>query len=395
MGTRGTWGTWGKRTDGLLAWGRARPWAVDGPLLALAVGVSLWGVYTDGHPAERQWWAYALALAGSLPLWWRRRAPWAVLLACAVPTCTLSVLAHFAMPQIQVAMAVAVYTVADRGRDWQRAALLAFTVVGNVVGTRSFGGMLFSLVVAVGSFVLGSLVRELRRLAGVEAERARQAGLRAASDAARAVAEERARIAREMHDILAHAVSLMVVQAEAGPLVVRGDPDRAVRAFDAIADSGRDAMVQLRRSLGVLKEGGAAPALAPQPRLAELADVLQRVRDSGVAVDAEIEEAGPAEVQAAAFRIVQEALTNVVKHAGARRVGVRVAVRDGALLAVEVVDDGAGAGAGAAAGVDGRSGGRGLLSIRERAAACGGSAETGPRPDGPGYLVAAVLPLDA
>ncbi|GLW71262.1 two-component sensor histidine kinase [Kitasatospora phosalacinea] len=389
-------GAWGKRADGLLAWGRARPWAVNGPLVALAVGVSLWGVYTDRIPSERQWWAYALALAGSLPLWWRQRAPWAVVLACAVPTAALSAFAHFAMPQIQLAMAIGVYTVADRGRDWQRAVLLTAVVLGNVLGTRSFGGMLFSLVVSVGSFVLGSLVRELRRLAGVEAERARQAGLRAASDAARAVAEERARIAREMHDILAHAVSLMVVQAEAGPLVVRSNPDRAIRAFDAIADSGRDAMVQLRRVLGVLKEDGAVPALAPQPRLAELADVLQRVRDSGVAVDAEIEEAGPAEVQAAAFRIVQEALTNVVKHADARHVSVRVAVRDGARLHVEVADDGTGpAPAPVGAGVDGRSGGRGLLSIRERAAACGGSAETGPRPGRPGYLVAAVLPLHA
>ncbi|GLW52864.1 two-component sensor histidine kinase [Kitasatospora phosalacinea] len=369
---------------------------MDAPLAALAVGVSLWGVYTDRIPSERQWWAYALALAGSLPLLWRRRAPWAVMLACAVPTATLSALAHFAMPQIQLAMAVGIYTVADRGRDWQRAVLLALVVVGNVLGTRSFGGMLFSLVVSVGSFVLGSLVRELRRLAGVEAERARQVGLRAASDAARAVAEERARIAREMHDILAHAVSLMVVQAEAGPLVVRSNPDRAVRAFDAIADSGRDAMVQLRRVLGVLKEDGAAPALAPQPRLAELADVLQRVRDSGIAVDAEIAEAGPAEVQAAAFRIVQEALTNVVKHAGARHVSVRVAVRDGDRLHVEVADDGGGpAPVPVGAGVDGRSGGRGLLSIRERAAACGGSAETGPRPGRTGYLVTAVLPLNA
>ncbi|MFD8482625.1 sensor histidine kinase [Kitasatospora sp. NPDC059673] len=385
----------GKWMEGLLAWGRARPWAVDAPLVALAVCVSVTGVWTDPYGAGGKWWAYALALAGSVPLWWRRRAPWAVLGMCAVPTMALSALAHFAMPQIQVAMAVAIYTVADRGKDWQRAVLLASCVIGNVIGTRSFDGLLFSLLVSVGSFLVGSLVRELRRLAGVEAERARQVGLRAASDAARAVAEERGRIAREMHDILAHAVSLMVVQAEAGPLVVRTNPDRAIRAFDAIADSGRDAMVQLRRVLGVLKEDGAAPAVAPQPRLAELAGVLDRVRESGVDVDARIEEAGPAEVQAAAYRIVQEALTNVVKHAGASRAVVRVGVRDGTDLTVSVADDGSGPTAAAGAGIDGRSGGRGLLSIRERAAACGGSVETGPRPDGPGYLVAAVLPLNA
>ncbi|MGW4380724.1 sensor histidine kinase [Kitasatospora sp. NPDC004531] len=385
----------GKWTEGLLAWGRARPWAVDGPLVALAVGVSLWGVHTDQEHPGGTWWAYLLALAGSVPLWWRRRHPWPVLLCCALPTSALSVLAHFAMPQIQVGMAVAIYTLADRGKDWQRVLLLTVTVAGNVIGTRSFSGMLFSMVVSVGSFLFGSLVRELRRLAGAEAERARQTGLRAASDAARAVAEERARIAREMHDILAHAVSLMVVQAEAGPLVVHSNPERAIRAFDAIADSGRDAMVQLRRVLGVLKEEGAVPALAPQPRLAELGGVLDRVRESGVDVDARIEEAGPAEVQAAAYRIVQEALTNVVKHAGASAVVVRVAVRDGATLSVSVSDDGVGVGAPAGGGVDGRSGGRGLLSIRERAAACGGSVSTGPRADGRGYLVAAELPLNA
>ncbi|MFD8593805.1 sensor histidine kinase [Kitasatospora sp. NPDC059646] len=385
----------GKWTEGLLARGRARPWTVDGPLVALAVGVGLWGVYADPEHEGGTWWGYALALAGTLPLLWRRRRPWAVLGLCAVPTSVLSVVSHFAMPQIQVGMAVAIYTVADRGRDWQRAVVLSVSVLGNVIGTRSFSGMLFSTVVSVGSFVFGSLVRELRRLAGVEAERARQAGLRAASEAARAVGEERARIAREMHDILAHAVSLMVVQAEAGPLVVHSSPERAIRAFDAIADSGRDAMVQLRRVLGVLREDGAAPALAPQPRLAELTGVLGRVRDAGVAVDARIEETGPAEVQAAAYRIVQEALTNVVKHAEASRVVVRVEVRDGATLTVDVSDDGTGPRVPAGTGVDGRSGGRGLLSIRERAAACGGSAVTGPRPDGRGYRVAAVLPLNA
>ncbi|MEV4556590.1 histidine kinase [Kitasatospora sp. NPDC049285] len=379
----------------LLGWWRARPWLVDGLLVALSAGVSLWAVAND-EPSW-PWWAYALALASAVPLWWRRRRPWAVMAAAGAPTMALSVLAHSAMPQVQVCMVVAIHTLADRGKDWQRWTLLTLLVVGNVVGTRSPNGMLFSLVVSVGSFVFGSLVRELRRLATAEADRAHQVGLRAASDAARAVAEERARIAREMHDILAHAVSLMVIQAEAGPLVVRSDPDRAIRAFDAIADSGRDAMVQLRRVLGVLKEAGAAPALVPQPRLAELGEVLERVRGSGVEVDAAVEEAGPAEVQAAAYRIVQEALTNVVKHARARRVTVRVGVRGGDVLAVSVTDDGRGSGAtgGGGGGGDGWSGGRGLVSIRERAAACGGTARIGPGADGSGFVVAAELPLKA
>jgi signal transduction histidine kinase len=240
-------------------------------------------------------------------------------------------------------------------------------------------------------------VRELRRLARVEAERAHEVGLRAASDAARAVAEERGRIAREMHDILAHAVSLMVVQAEAGPVVVRSDPERAIRTFDTIADSGRDAMVQLRRVLGVLKEEGAGPQLAPQPRLAELAAVAERVREAGVRVRLELpgpERTLPADVEATAFRIVQEALTNVVKHAGAGSAEVRVAAT-GEALEVLVSDDGQGVRPRADRVVSDWSGGRGLVGIRERAAACGGLAEAGPRADGTGFLVTARLPLGA
>ncbi|GAA4853260.1 sensor histidine kinase [Kitasatospora terrestris] len=371
--------------------GRVDPMVADALLALFSAGVSLWSVYDD-TPAW-SWWVYLLAASSSFALPWRRRFPGAVLLASTVPAAALSVVAHSVMPQVQVFAVVAIYTLADRGRDWQRLLTLAVLVVGNIVGTRSPSGALFSLLVSVGSFVFGSLVRELRRLASVEAERAHQVELRAASDAARAVAEERARIAREMHDILAHAVSLMVIQAEAGPLVVRSDPDRAVRTFDTIADSGRDAMVQLRRVLGVLKEDGAGPLLAPQPRLAELPAVVERVRASGVRVDARIEECGPADVQAAAYRIVQEALTNTVKHAEASRVTVRVA-RAGAELAVEVSDDGRGA-VGPTDAVSGWSGGRGLVSIRERAAACGGSAQAGPGPSGRGFRVAARLPLQA
>jgi signal transduction histidine kinase len=274
--------------------------------------------------------------------------------------------------------------------------MLTVLVVGNIVGTHSPNGMLFSLLTSVGSFIFGSLVRELRRLARAEGERARQLGLQAASETARAAAEERSRIAREMHDILAHAVSLMVIQAEAGPLVVRSDPERAIRTFDTIADSGRDAMVQLRRVLGVLKEQGAGPELAPQPTLAELPAVAERVRESGIRVELELvepERTMPPDVQAAAYRIVQEALTNIIKHSGADCAAVRVA-RRGETLEIAISDNGRGVAAGTAGDeVSGWSGGRGLVGIRERAAACGGRALAGPRPDGRGFLVTARLPL--
>ncbi|MFB8240691.1 sensor histidine kinase [Kitasatospora purpeofusca] len=369
------------------------PYVVDVLLAVGAAAVSLWSVYHDDTAWD--WWVYLLALGTALPLPWRRRAPVTVLLVTGGLSVAISALAHSAMPQLPLSAVIALYTVADRAGDRQRWSVLAVTVVANVLGTRSPNGALFSLLTSVGAFVFGCLVRELRRLAAVEAERAREAGRRAASDAARAVVEERARIAREMHDILAHAVSLMVIQAEAGPLVVRADPERAIKVFDTIADSGRDAMVQLRGVLGVLKEEGALPELAPQPRLAELPALAERVRRTGVRVELEVDDpAGPlpAGVEAAGYRIVQEALTNTVKHADATRIEVRV-VREGTELVVLVTDDGRGVRLRPDRTASGLSGGRGLVGIRERAAACGGRAEAGPGPEGRGFLVSARLPL--
>ena len=375
--------------------GGVSPYVLDTLLAGFSAAVSFWSVYND--EVARPWWVYALALGTALPLPWRRRAPLSVAAACGLVSVGVSVAAHSSMPQIPVYAVLTIHTVADRGRDWQRMLLLVILLVSNVVGTHSVNGMLFSLMLTIGTFVFGSLVRELRGLARVEAERAHEVGLRAASDAARAVAEERGRIAREMHDILAHAVALMVIQAEAGPVVVRSDPDRAVKAFDTIADSGRDAMVQLRRVLGVLKEEGAGPQLAPQPRLTELAAVAERVREAGVRVELELPGPGramPGDVEATAFRIVQEALTNVVKHSGADSSAVRI-VRAGEVLEVAVSDNGRGVRPRADRVVSDWSGGRGLVGIRERAAACGGRAEAGPRPDGTGFLVSARLPLGA
>ncbi|WP_246213562.1 histidine kinase [Kitasatospora viridis] len=371
-----------------------RPFAVDCVLAFLAGAIAVWAVLFD----SRYWplWTFLLAAATAAPLPWRRRAPFTVFWLSSLPSLCLSLFAHSAQPQIMLAGILVIYTLADRGKEWQRWLTLAGLVVYNVFGTRSPNGLIFSELTAVGSFILGSITRELRRQAATEKQRAHEAGAQAASEAARAVAEERARIAREMHDILAHAVSLMVIQAEAGPLVVHRDPERAVRTFDTIADSGRDAMVQLRRVLGVLKEVGEAPQLAPQPRLLELTAVADRVRAAGVRVELELPEpapALPADVEAAAYRIVQEALTNVLKHSGADRAEVAVVER-AERLELTVRDNGRGPGAEAPAGAAGWNGGRGLLGIRERAAACGGRAEVGPGPDGTGFQVRADLPLD-
>ncbi|MFI8457372.1 sensor histidine kinase [Kitasatospora sp. NPDC085464] len=371
------------------------PYVQDSLLALAAAGVAVWAVSQDD--TAWSWWIYLLAVATALPLPWRRRGPLTVLVLATLPSLVISIVAHSANPQVPLSGVIALYTVAERSSERTRWSVLAVAVVGNVVGTHSPNGALFSLLTSVGTFVFGSLVRAQRKLARLQAERAREAGERSASEAARAVAEERARIAREMHDILAHAVSLMVIQAEAGPVVVRSDPDRAIRAFDTIADAGRDAMVQLRRVLGVLKDPEAGRQLAPQPRLAELADVAERVRGAGLRVELELPEgkgALPADVEAAAYRIVQEALTNTVKHAGADRVAIRVRL-SAEVLEVVVSDNGRGVPPTADRAVIGWSGGRGLVGIRERAAACGGLAEAGPGPEGRGFLVSARLPLAA
>ncbi|MER7766202.1 histidine kinase [Kitasatospora sp. NPDC096140] len=385
-----------ERATGRPSWSAGlSPYVQDSLLAVVAAGVAVWAVSQD--ETAWSWWIYLLAVATALPLPWRRRRPLTVLTLATLPSLVISIVAHSANPQVPLSGVIALYTVAERSSERVRWSVLAVVVVGNVVGTHSPNGALFSLLTSVGTFVFGSLVRAQRKLARLQAERAREAGERAASDAARAVAEERARIAREMHDILAHAVSLMVIQAEAGPVVVHSDPDRAIRAFDTIADAGRDAMVQLRRVLGVLKDPEAGRQLAPQPRLAELADVAERVRGAGLRVELELpEEKGalPADVEAAAYRIVQEALTNTVKHAGADRVAIRVR-RSAEVLEVVVSDNGRGVPPTADRAVIGWSGGRGLVGIRERAAACGGLAEAGPGPEGRGFLVSARLPLAA
>ncbi|MFJ9693471.1 sensor histidine kinase [Kitasatospora sp. NPDC101183] len=371
------------------------PFVLDVFLAVCSVAVSVWAVWNDD--TSWPWWVYLLAASTSLFLPWRRRAPLSLLIVGALPSVALSAVAHSASPQVPLYAVIGMYTIAERFPDRQRWTVLAVVVAANVVGTNTPNGALFSILTSGGSFVFGALVRTQRDLARAQAERAREAGERSASEAARAVAEERSRIAREMHDILAHAVSLMVIQAEAGPVVVRSDPDRAVRAFDTIADAGRDAMVQLRRVLGVLKEEGAGQVLAPQPRLAELAEVAERVRGAGLRVDLELVEAPPgltADVEAAAYRIVQEALTNTVKHSGADRVAIRVR-RAEEELEVVVSDNGRGVPMAVDRTVAGWSGGRGLVGIRERAAACGGRAEAGPGPKGRGFVVSVRLPLGA
>jgi signal transduction histidine kinase len=217
------------------------------------------------------------------------------------------------------------------------------------------------------------------RAAQLEREREEKAQL--------AVSEERARIARELHDIVAHGVSVIVAQARAGPHLT-DDPERANGVFRAIESSGREALVELRRLLGILRSDDQQLAIGPQPGLTSLTSLVEQVRASGLPVDLRVEGEPvhlPAGVDLSAYRIVQEALTNVVKHAHATSAEVEVRYRPDA-LELAIVDDGRGA------AVSTNGTGHGLIGMRERVALYGGKLDAGRR-DGGGYSVRARLPL--
>ncbi|MEU0401845.1 histidine kinase [Streptomyces sp. NPDC006197] len=360
-------------------WGAANPWAVDtGIALLVQAAMTMPFVVPRGPELEPATWpAYGLTTLTVVPLVWRRRAPLAVLLAILAASALYKLALEGPGQPLPYTGLVGVYTIAALSPAWKRfttAGLLVVAVPASVwLNTQSARELTFSLFVFGAAYVFGRLTDARQRAQRVEAERA--------------AARERARIAREMHDVLSHAVSLMVVQAEAGPVAVRTAPERAEAAFEAISETGREAMVQLRQMLGLLREGGEAAPREPQPDLADLPGLLERVRAGGLTVGYTTEggvRALPAATGASVYRIVQEALTNVVKHAQARTVDVRLAHADG-VLRVTVTDDGR--------GPQGGPGGHGLMGVRERAAAHGGTAETGPGPGGRGFEVRVLLPV--
>jgi len=243
------------------------------------------------------------------------------------------------------------------------------------------------------AWVLGDNIRTRRAyLAELEARAARLEREREERDE-RAVNEERARIARELHDVIAHNVSVMVVQASAGEEVFDSDPRRARESLAAVASTGRAALAELRRLLGVIRaeEGdGAAASYRPQPGLEYLDELVRQVRETGLAVELSVigePRELPEGIGLCAYRIVQEALTNTLKHAHASEAQVSVRYVADA-LELQVLDDGRGPRA-----VNGESSGQGLIGMRERVALFGGELTARPRP-GEGFEVRARLPLE-
>ena len=391
----------------LMGWLRARPLLADALLASLLAAFSLVAlVYANGdcdgacRPGGTA--ATALILAQTLPLAWRRRHPLAVSLVTGLATAGYGLAPYpdLAMP-VPVGGLVGMYSVAAWGS--RRAALVAGGVAAAVVAVvmslpRTDADLVdaaFASLGLAGAWVLGDRARVQRALAAELSDRAVRLEREREGEARRAVASERARIARELHDVVAHHVSMMVVQAEAGPLAVERDPARAAGAFEAIAATGRQALVEMRRLLGVLRGDGQAPSLAPQPGLDQVPSLVEQVGRAGLEVELVVEGEKaplPAGVELSAYRIVQEALTNAVRHAGPgrARVLVRYGERD---LELTVRDEGGGGGAAPAGGPPTRSG-QGLVGMRERVSLFGGELHAGPGPDG-GFTVAARLPLGA
>jgi signal transduction histidine kinase len=357
--------------------------------ITVAVGVPVVGTtLASGIEQDRVLAGLGFGLAATLPLLVRRRWPFAVLAVSLAAAIATTVDGQYVFP-----IMVALYTIGST-RSWE--ATLAAAAVPPAAGLIYMlaGGTEFTYddLIAVGltcavSVGIGLFVRSRRERVEVYRERAERLERERELLAERAVAEERVRIAQELHDVVAHNVSLIVVQAQALGATV---PEERVAAATAdIAKLGREAMAEMHRTLKLLRAGeDQAAERAPQPGLADLDDLLERSRAAGLRVELAVEgDPRPLSqsVDLSAFRILQEALTNVVKHAGRAHTTVLLGYRGDALELI-VTDTGDGA----AAPIP-TPGGHGLVGMRERAALFGGSLTAGPRGDH-GFEVHAVLP---
>ena len=286
---------------------------------------------------------------------------------------------------------VAAGTLATYAR--QRLLALLVLLASVVAITVEFGGNLSFIPEQVVPFLIlgsiwiaGSAISRRQRRIDASEERAQRRELEQEQARQTALAEERARIARELHDVVTHGVSVMVVQAGAARRKLAHDPGASEQALLAVEATGREALQELRGFLGVLDGNGAPLELAPQPGLADLDALVQRVSDAGLPIEVSVRGENtplPPAADVAAYRVVQEALTNALKYAEHARTEVVLEFR-GEGLALEVVDEGPGTAKG---GADGR----GLTGLAERVAVCGGTFTAGRRPSG-GFAVRAWLP---
>jgi len=404
----------------LVAWAVALPPRMQDLALALALAVYNVGtLIPEARQLSLPYAAFALVVLQAVPLTWRRRWPVGVFLAVGVPR-TLYDNLGIGFAPLPLSSAIAYYTVMDRSSTRVRWAISILLLVG-IIRSQLLPGHtepydFFVAVLVFATAGMAGIFSRTRRayLQEVEA-RAEHAESDRDQQVALAAAQERARIARELHDVVAHHVSLMAVQSEAAAALLPGRPAEAGQHVEIIGQTAREALTELRRLLGVLRSpadlAGGRASTSPSPSISELDEVLVQVRQAGIAVDLRVEgspgKLAPS-VDLTAYRIVQEALTNTVRHSGAGEAAVTVSYEPG-YVTVSVTDTGNGPVAAAAgrpakpAAADRRDapdgggvqpagpGGFGLAGIAERVASCGGSLTVGPGRAG-GFAVRARLP---
>jgi signal transduction histidine kinase len=405
----------------LAAWVAALPPRLQDLILALALAaVNVGTVLPYRSQLHPLWKALALLVFQAVPLIWRRSWPIAAFSVVGI-TRDLYDQMGFGFAPIPLGPAIAYYTVMDRCSTGMRWALSAVLLTGILVSQTQPGhnepyDFFVAVLIFAAAGMAGILSRTRTAYLGEAQARAAQAEAERDQEALLAAARERTRIARELHDVVAHHVSLMAVQAEAAGALLPGQPVEASRSVDIIGETARQALVELRRLLGVLRGPGELPQAAPSPSLAELDGVLAAVRQAGLTVEVTVTgdpgELAPG-VDLTAYRIVQEALTNALRHSAAMTAAVAiryepcyvtVSVTDcgpAALAAISrsgarTAGGGAGpvpspspGGGGPAAGPS--PGGFGLAGIAERVASCGGTLTVGPTGAG-GFAVTAKLP---
>jgi len=404
----GAWRVW----ERLRAFDRRYATYVD-IAIAVALFVLCSGWFTNAGGANPNLW---LVAALTVPLIFRRRAPMAVFLAIAAVAFVQWLVTGPALAD--TSLLVAIYTVAVESEWVLVAGAVCVLEAGVIMATvrwtptgSDFKSFVFMTGLAFAALFAGVVVRALRSQLDWLGERAQRLELERDQQASLAAAAERARIAREMHDVVSHNIQVMVTLADAAAAAQASDPVRAAEVMHEVSSTGREALTDMRRMVGVLRDepvaaggnGSARPSLAPQPGLVELDALVERVRGTGL--DIALERSGrPFAVSGAAgltvYRIVQEALTNALKHADEpASVEVRLEFNDPD-ISVRVTDDGrtrvpvpADGGLHPAANGNGRrsgGGGHGVAGMAERAAAFGGTLEAGPRPAG-GWEVMATL----
>jgi signal transduction histidine kinase len=382
--------------------------------LVLALAVTVSGLATIAayraqlHPL---YLAVLLIIGQNMPLIWRRSYPVPVTLVCAIARVSYDVIGLGYAP-VPLGIAIAFYTVLNRCGLRTCVITCVLALAGITISQAAPGhNQPYDFIVATLTIVVAGMAGLLARTRHAYLQEAEERAARAEAgrdqESARAAAAERARIARELHDVVAHHVSLMAVQAEAAASLLPGRPDQAKQSVEIIGDTARQALTELRRLLGVLRGPGEELQTAPSPSLGELGAVLELVRGTGLPVDFRVEGTpcvlSPG-VDLTAYRIVQEALTNTMRHAPAAHAAVTlsyepgyvtVSVANSASASSSASRSGSGAGrplapATARPAPVGRAG-FGLAGIAERVASCGGSLSAGPTLAG-GFAVTARLP---